>query len=163
VTDSSSTATLVAAVLVVVGLLGVVVPLLPGLLLVWAGIGVWSLHRGDAAGWLILAAATAVLALGTVAKYALPGRRLRDAGVPWPSLATGGVVGVIGFFLIPVIGLPLGFVAGVYVAELLRLGGPGPAGPSTRQAVTAVGLSLLIEFGSGLLATAIWLAGVLFT
>jgi uncharacterized protein YqgC (DUF456 family) len=160
-TDSMSTATLVAAVLIVLGLLGVLVPILPGLVLVWAGIGLWCVQRSDGVGWLVLAGATLVLAIGTVVKYALPGRRLRDAGVPWLTLATGGVLGVAGFFVIPVIGLPIGFVAGVYLAERLRLGGRGPAWPSTRQAVAAVGLSMLIEFGAGLLATAIWLAGVL--
>jgi hypothetical protein len=157
-----STATLLAAVLIAFGLAGVVIPLLPGLILVWAGIGVWSFERGDGTGWLVLAAATAVLGVGLIAKYALPGRRLREAGVPWSTLAFGVLLGVIGFFVIPVIGLPLGFVLGVYLAELGRLGSTGAAWPSTRQAVTAVGLSLLIEFGAGLIAAAIWLGGVIF-
>ena len=34
----------------------------------------------------------------------------------------GGVLGVVGFFVIPVIGLPLGFVLGVYLSELSRVG-----------------------------------------
>jgi uncharacterized protein len=157
-----STATLVAAVLIVVGLAGVVIPLLPGLILVWVGIGVWSFERGDATGWLVLAGASAVLALGLVAKYALPGRRLREAGVPWITLAFGVTLGVVGFFVIPIIGLPIGFVLGVYLAEIFRLGSPGAAWPSTRSAVAAVGLSLLIELGAGMIAAAIWLAGVIF-
>jgi uncharacterized protein YqgC (DUF456 family) len=155
-----STATLLAAVLIVVGLAGVVIPGLPGLLLVWAGIAVWAYHRGAGSGWLVLGVASAVLALGLVLKYALPGRRLRDAGVPWSTLAVGALLGIIGFFVIPVVGLPIGFVLGIYLAETLRLNSPGAAWPSTRSAVTAVGLSLLIEMGAGLLAAAIWLAGV---
>jgi uncharacterized protein YqgC (DUF456 family) len=156
-----STATVLAAVLIVVGLAGVVIPLLPGPLLIWAGIGLWAFERTDATGWLVLGVATVVLALGMVAKYALPGRRLREAGVPWITLAFGALVGVIGFFVIPVIGLPIGFVVGVYLAELARLGSAGAAWPSTRGAVTAVGFSMLIEFGSGLIAAAVWLAAVI--
>ena len=158
-----SSTTLLAAVLIVVGLAGVVIPLLPGLLLVWAGVAVWAFGQGSTGGWLVLAGATAVLALGLLLKYVLPGRRLREAGVPWGTLALGAAVGVLGFFLIPVVGLPLGFVLGVYLAELARLGSAGAAWPSTRQAVTAIGLSLLIELGAGLIAAAIWLVGVIVT
>ena len=75
-----STATVLAAVLIVVGLAGVLIPLLPGPILIWVGIALWSFERSDAAGWAILVAATAVLAVGLIAKYALPGRRLREAG-----------------------------------------------------------------------------------
>jgi uncharacterized protein len=157
-----STATVLAAVLIVVGLAGVVIPLLPGPILIWVGIALWSFERSDLAGWTILVVATAVLAVGLVAKYAFPGRRLREAGVPWITLAFGTLLGVIGFFVIPLFGLPIGFVLGIYLAEFSRLGSHAAAWPSTRQAVTAVGLSMLIEFGSGLLAAAIWLAGVVF-
>jgi uncharacterized protein len=157
-----STATVLAAVLIAVGLAGVLIPLLPGPILIWIGIGLWSFERADVAGWVVLVVATAVLAVGLVAKYALPGRRLREAGVPWITLAFGGLLGVIGFFVIPVLGLPIGFVLGVYVAELGRLGSNAAAWPSTRQAVAAVGISMLIEFGSGLVAAAVWLGAVIF-
>ncbi len=156
-----STVTLVAAVLVALGLIGVVVPLLPGPVLVFAGIAVWAYDHGDAAGWVVLGLATVALGVGLVLKYAVPGRRLREAGVPWSSLATGAVLGFVGFFVIPVIGLPIGFVLGIYLAEMVRLGAAAAAWPSTKHAVLAVGLSMLIEFGAGLVAAAIWLVGVL--
>jgi uncharacterized protein YqgC (DUF456 family) len=156
-----STATVLAAVLIVVGLAGVVLPLLPGPVLIWAGIAYWAYDLGEASGWVVLAISTAILALGLVAKYLLPGRRLREAGVPWITLAFGGLLGVIGFFVIPVIGLPIGFIVGVYLAEFVRLGSAGQAWPSTKRAVAAVGLSMLIEFGSGLLAAGVWLIAVL--
>ena len=112
--------TLLAGLLIAVGLVGVVVPALPGLLLVVAGIAVWAVPRGDAVGWTVLGVAVAVVAVGTVAKYALPGSRLRAAGVPGRTLLAGGVLGIVGFFVVPVVGLVLGFVLGVYLAELAR-------------------------------------------
>jgi uncharacterized protein YqgC (DUF456 family) len=158
-----STATLGAAVLIAVGLAGVVIPVLPGLVLVWAGIAIWAFAEGSAGGWLVLGCATAVLGLGLVLKYLLPGRRLREANVPWITLAFGVLLGVIGFFVIPVVGLPIGFVLGVYLAEIARLGSVQAAWPSTRAAVTAIGLSLMIELGAGLFAAAIWVGGLLLT
>ncbi|MBT0769216.1 DUF456 domain-containing protein [Kineosporia sp. J2-2] len=156
-----STATLLAAVLIAFGLLGVVVPVLPGLVLVAGGVLVWALAEGSATGWTVFGVAVAVLVLGTVVKYALPGRRLKEGGVPGITLAAGVLLGVFGFFVIPVIGLPIGFVLGVYAAELLRLGGHAGAWPSTVQAVKAVGLSMLIELAAGLIATAVWIAGLI--
>ena len=105
-------------------MVGVLVPVLPGLLLVLAGIAVWAVPRGDTVGWTVLGLAVLVVALGSVAKYLLPGRKLREAGVPMRTLALGGVLGIVGFFVIPVIGLFLGFVLGVYLGELSRLRGP---------------------------------------
>jgi uncharacterized protein YqgC (DUF456 family) len=156
-----STATLLAAVLIALGLAGVLIPILPGLVLVWAGIAIWAYAQGTGGGWGVLAGASVVIVLGLVLKYAVPGRRLRDAGVPWITLVIGVTLGIAGFFVIPVLGLPIGFVLGVYLAEMARLGSAAAAWPSTREAVTALGFSLLIELGTGLIATAIWLAGVL--
>ena len=154
--------TALAGLIIVVGLVGVVVPFLPGLPLVWGGVLLWALGRHDTVGWATVAIATVLAAAGIVAKYALPGRRLRGAGVPMSSIVLGGVLGVVGFFVIPVIGAVLGFVLGIYLAERLRLGG-GSAWPSTRSTLAAVGWSIAIELSAGLLMAAIWLAAVLAT
>lgn len=156
------TLTLVAALLVAVGLVGVVVPVLPGLVLVLAGIGVWAVPRGDAVGWTVLGVAVVLVALGAVLKYLLPGRRMRTAGVPARTLLAGGALGVVGFFVVPVVGLVLGFVLGVYLAELARVGRAG-AWPSTRTALAAAGWSVLIELTAGLLAAAVWVGALLLT
>jgi uncharacterized protein YqgC (DUF456 family) len=151
--------TLLAGLLIVVGLVGVVVPVVPGLVLVAAGIAVWAVPRHDAVGWTVLGIAVATVAVGTVAKYLLPGAKMRAAGVPGRTLLAGGVLGIVGFFVVPVVGLVLGFVLGVYLAELARLG-RGRAWTSTRAALGAVGWSILIELAAGLLATAVWVGAL---
>ncbi|GAB3286480.1 DUF456 domain-containing protein [Kineosporia babensis] len=156
-----SAVALLTAALILVGLTGVIVPVLPGLVLVAAGIGIWAVAESSAAGWTVFGVAAAVLVLGTIVKYTLPGKRLREGGVPWITLAFGALLGVIGFFLIPVIGLLIGFVLGIYLAELTRLGNHSSAWPSTLAAVRAVGLSILIELAAGLIATAVWIAGLI--
>lgn len=155
--------TLIAALLVVIGIIGIIVPILPGPVLVLAGIAVWAVPRGDAVGWTVLGVAAAVLAVGQVVKYLLPGRRLRDAGVPTSSIVIGGVLGIIGFFVIPVIGLFIGFVLGVFLAELVRLREASAAWPSTKHALSAVGWSILIELASAMIATAVWVGAVVST
>jgi uncharacterized protein YqgC (DUF456 family) len=152
--------TVIAALLIVAGIVGIVVPVLPGLILVLAGVAVWAIPRGDAVGWTVLGIATAIVVLGSVAKYLLPGRQLRDSGVPGRTIAAGAVLGVVGFFVIPVVGLFVGFVLGIYLAELVRLHGSEQAWRSTRQALAAVGWSIVIELATGLLTATVWIGGL---
>jgi uncharacterized protein len=147
---------------ILVGLLGVIVPALPGLLLVWGAVLVWALVERTALAWVVLVVATALVATGEVIKYVIPSRRMRAAGVPATSLAAGGVLAIVGFFVIPVVGGLIGFVLGIYLAERLRLPGHAEAWPSTLHALKAAGLSMLIELGAGLLVAGTWLGAVLF-
>lgn len=146
---------------ILVGLVGIVLVVLPGLLLVWAAVAVWALVERTGVAWGVLAVATVLVVAGTLAKYLLPGRRMRDAGVPGRSMLAGVILGIVGFFVIPVVGLFLGFVLGIYLAERVRLGGHGVAWPSTEHALKAVGLAILIELLAGLLIAATWLIGVI--
>lgn len=150
------------AVALAVGLAGILVPLLPGSALIFAAILVWALSVDTAGGWVVLALATVLLLVGTVVKYAVPGKRLKDAGIPASTQWIGAAVGIVGFFLVPVVGIVLGFVLGVYLAEHRRVGS-AQAWPSTKHALRAVGLSILIELTAGLLATLAWVVGVVAT
>ena len=71
--------------------------------------------------------------------------------MPNSTLFAGAVASLVGFFVVPVVGALVGFPVGVYVAERIRLGADG-AWPSTKAALKALGLSILIEFVAGLLA-----------
>ncbi|WFE64506.1 DUF456 domain-containing protein [Micromonospora sp. WMMD714] len=163
-TDGGAAASVIAAIAIVAGLAGVVVPGLPALPLCWGGVLVWALFGGAGPGrWAVLGAATVVAAAGAVVKYAWPGRNLKRTGVPTSSLLVGGLLGLVGFFVIPVVGLVIGFVGGVWGAERLRLGSNQLAWPATVQALKAAGLSMLVEFLAGLLIAALWVAGLLLT
>jgi uncharacterized protein YqgC (DUF456 family) len=146
---------------IAVGIVGVVVPVLPGALLAWAAIVVWALAVGSATAWVVLAVATVAIGLAQVVKVLVPGRRLRDAGVPRASILVGVLGAVVGFFLVPIVGLFLGFPLGVYLQERRRLGHHEPAWRSTREALRAVGLSIVIELAATLVATGAWLVAVL--
>ena len=143
------------------GIVGIVVPVLPGALLVWAAIAGWALAVGSATAWAVLGLATVLIGGAQVVKLLVPGRRLRESGVPRGSILAGLIVAVAGFFLIPVVGFFAGFPLGVYLAERRRLGRHGSAWRSTREAVRALGLSILIELSATVLAAGAWLAAIL--
>lgn len=147
---------------IAIGIVGILVPVLPGSVLVVAAILVWALEIGTSTAWAVFVVATTLVALGAVVKYAVPGRRLKDAGIPARTQLTGALLAFIGFFVVPVVGLFLGFVLGVYLAETRRVG-RASAWPSTKHALKAVGLSILIELAAALLAAGTWVAGVALT
>lgn len=153
---------ILVALAIAVGIVGIIVPVLPGTVLVLGAILVWALQVGSSTGWIVFSVATVLLAGGTVVKYLVPGRRLKSSGVPNRTLLVGALVGFIGFFVVPVVGLFIGFVLGVYVAERSRVGA-ALAWPSTKEALRAVGVSILIELVAALLAAVAWAVGVVVT
>jgi uncharacterized protein YqgC (DUF456 family) len=155
----SSIEELIIGIAILVGTVGVVVPVIPGALLVLGAILVWAFQLNNPTGWVTFAVAAAAIGLSQVAKYVVPGRRMQVAGVPNRTILIASLAGIVGFFVIPIVGLFVGFVLGAYVAERHRLG-PEPAWPSTKLALRAVGLSILIELTGCLLAAGVWLTAV---
>lgn len=143
---------------IMVGLVGVVVPVLPGAVLVWAAILVWALVTKTTLGWLVLAVATVSVGTTQVVKYVIPDRRLRAGGVPRRSIVIGGLLALVGFFVIPVVGLVLGFLAGVYLSERQRLREHDAAWRGTILAAKAAGVSILVELAGTLVAALAWLS-----
>jgi uncharacterized protein YqgC (DUF456 family) len=146
-----------------VGIVGTIVPVLPGSILVGGAILVWALVEGGATAWVTAVLACAVLVLGHVLTILIPGRRMSAAGIPTRTLVAGGILGIVGFFFVPVVGLPLGFVLGVYLAERIRLREHTAAWPSTVEAMKGTGLSVLIGLAATVLATTIWAAVAVLT
>ena len=152
----------IAGAQIVLGLAGIIIPVSPGTLLIGLALVGWAAITGGSTAWTAAAIVVILLGLGFVVKFAVPHRRLRDAGVPPSTIVVGAILGVIGFFAIPVVGLFIGFIGGVWLAEARRLGAPR-AWPSTKAALMATGLSLLIELTSGLLATAVFIGAAVMT
>ena len=80
---------IVVGLAIATGIVGVVVPVLPGALLAWAAIVVWALAVGGATAWAVVGVATLAIGGAQVVKVLVPGRRLRDAGVPRRSILAG--------------------------------------------------------------------------
>lgn len=152
---------LLIALAIVLGLVGAVVQVVPGGLVVAAAVVVWGVVTGGTLGWSVAILAAALAAMTLVLKYLLAGRYLQRRGVPNRSLVVGAVVGVVGFFVIPVVGLFVGFLGGTYVAELQRLRDAGAARSATVHAMKGVGISILVELTGALLTAAVWLAALL--
>ena len=153
-------ADVLVGIAVLVGLVGVVVQVLPGLFLVGAAVTVWGIVTGGAVGWTVVAVAVLATGAAFVGEYLLAGRHLRRAGVPFSTMVVGGLLGIVGFFVIPVVGLLIGFVVGVFGTEWVRSRDAGRAWRSTVAALQATGLTILVELAGALITTGAWIVGL---
>ena len=155
------TAALVA-VAIAVGVAGTIVPLVPGLGLVAAAALAYGVIEGfGAVGTVAFVVILALGVAGTAAGVVLPHRAAGRAGAPRSSLLLGAVGAVIGFFAVPVVGLPLGGVAGIYLGERLRTGDGATAWVATRATLKGFGVAALVQLAAGLAMAAVWVVWVL--
>lgn len=139
------------------GLLGTLLPFVPGLPLIWAAAFVYGLIEGfGRTAWIAMTVISLLMIGGFIAKFILPQRRASASGVTRSTLVFGAVAGLVGFFAVPVVGLPLGAVVGVLLAERRRTNDWPRARRSTKEVVIGFGLGVLVEMGAGMAMIASW-------
>lgn len=146
-----------------IGLIGTVVPVMPGLAVVWIAGLVYGLIAGfGTVGTVAFAVMTLLALAGTVATYALPHRGGTARGAPTSSMLAGVVGAIVGVVVIPVLGLPIGAVAGVWLAETARLGDARAAWQVTVGVLLGFGLGMIVEFSLGVVMIGCWVGWVVF-
>lgn len=143
-----------------VGTVGIIVPVLPGLFLVWAAFVVWAFEQQTTGGWVALGVATVLYAAGVVSQYLFPGRRMKAAGVETWIVAVALAVAVVGLFVVPVVGAPIGFVGAIYLLERVKRREHGGAWVATKHALRAVALNIGIELLTALAMVTTWAVAV---
>ena len=122
---------------------------------------VWALDAQAGAAWAILAVVLLLLGTGWSMTYVVTGRRVSASGVPTTSLVVAAIAGIVGFFVIPVVGLLVFFPLGLFGMEYQRLRDASRARDSAWLAIKATALGMVIELGLALLAAGTWLVAVL--
>lgn len=154
---SDTAATVLIGLVMVGGLAGTVIPLLPGLLLIWAAALLYGLLVGfGGAGLTVMIVLTAIVGVSAIKSIVVPQRMADGHGVSrWSQLAAlaGAIVGLV---LIPVVGIVVGALVGLVLAEYAN----HRNGPDTWRATVAVakgfGLSALIDVGLGMVMIGVW-------
>ena len=112
---------IVSIILLVVGILGTFLPILPGLLLSLAGLLIYKFGTTAPLSMVFIWIFVGLTILSTILNYVIPARTNRKyGGTRWGSV--GSVVGtLVGLFLIPVpFGFLIGMFLGVFIGELLH-------------------------------------------
>lgn len=151
--------TIIVAVIMVIGLVGTLIPVLPGILAMWAIAVIYGFVMGwTTAGFVAIVLITGLTLASLVVGYLLPQRAAADAGAGRWSQFWGVVGAIAGFFAIPIVGVIVGALAGVLVAEWAQKGELGPAWTSTVATAKGFGISALVQFGIGFAMLLAWSA-----
>lgn len=148
-------AAVAAAALALLGLVGIVFPVLPGSITVAVGALVWAIWGSSTWGWVSFGVAAVLLLIGALSSWLLTGRSLQQRQVPkWP-IAVGLVLGIVGMIVLPGLGLPIGFLVGLLLAELYRVRNLRDAVATSWATIKALGLGIIVELLCAMAATAV--------
>ncbi|WP_341394360.1 DUF456 domain-containing protein [Arthrobacter sp. G119Y2] len=152
--------TVIAALAIAVGMTGIVIPVLPGSILIIAALLGWALGMQSAAAWWAFGVGAVLAAAGLLSSAVLTGRRLKQRKVPNASVLAGVVVGIVGMFVIPVVGLIIGFTLGLLLSEFLRRRSLPQAWSASYAALKAMGLGILLELAFAFAAGTVFVGGI---
>ena len=157
---------LVKSITLTVMLAGLLVlPLLPGLVIIWLAALGYGLVAGFATlGWIMFALLTVLMIGGSVVDNVLMGRSAHKEGAPWWVILIAMMAAIVGSFVIPIpiIGGILAALVTLFGIEWIRRKDWRKALASLKGMAIGWGWAFVIRFIIGLIMIGLWLiwAGV---
>lgn len=148
-----------------VGLLGLLIPIFPALVVMWLATLFYalienSLGRMTLAHWALFALITVLMLFGSVVDNIIIAKKMRGKSIPWSSIGLAFLAGILAsIFLTPLIGMAASPLS-LFGAEYLRLHDRKLAFTSAKTYMIAWGWSFIAVFSVGILMVATWLLWV---
>jgi uncharacterized protein YqgC (DUF456 family) len=145
-----------------VGLVGLIVPVFPGLTIMWLGTLVYALiqsSRGLMTGWdwLVFGIITTLMIAGNIVDNVIIAAKMRNHYIPWSSILLAFAAGiVVSIFFTPLVGL-VAAPLGLFLAELRRLKDRDAAIASTKAYMIGWGWAFGARFTIGLVMIGLWM------
>ena len=148
-----------------VGLVGLVIPIFPGIAVIWLSALVYAIIEALAGkmgvwDWLLFALITVLMIVGSFIDNIIIARKLRETGTPWRSIGIGYVAGLVSsLFLTPFAALAITPLA-LYAAEYFRLRDTRLAFDSAKGWLIGFGWTFLVLVCIGAVMIGLWLMWV---
>lgn len=140
-----------------VGLLGLIFPILPGLVIIWLAALVYGILTGfTLPSGLIFAALTVIMLIGSVIDNVIMGASARQKGASWLAIGIALVLGVVGSLLLPPFGGLILALLGLFGLEFYRLKDWRQALDSTKHMALGCGWSAVVRAGMGAMMIGLW-------
>jgi uncharacterized protein len=146
----------------IIGLLGLIVPVFPGLVIMWLGTLLYALIQNAAGNmsrldWFLFAVITVLMIAGSILDNLIIAYKMRDKYVPWSSILFAFAAGIVAsIFFTPLIGLVAAPV-GLFLAESRRLKNREAAIESTKAYMIGWGWAFGARFLIGLAMIGFWM------
>jgi uncharacterized protein len=146
---------IIAYLLIIIGVVGAIVPVLPGPLIIWIGMLLWAWVDGFVRiGWWTLIILAVLALIAWISDFLLSTVISRRAGASWRSILgsiVGGIAGAILMSWIPllgtVLGALLGAAAGMWLVEYYDKGNAQAATTALRAYIVSMAAAAVVELG----------------
>ena len=140
-----------------VGLFGMVIPIFPGVVIIWAAVLIHGFVTGFATLEIWVLVIISLLAIaGTLIDNLLMGGKARQAGASWISIGGALLAGLLGTFAFPPLGGIIAAPTLLFLLEYSRLRDSTEAWEITKGLLTGWGLSFVARFFIGAIMITIW-------
>jgi uncharacterized protein YqgC (DUF456 family) len=145
----------------ITGLFGLIIPIFPGLIVMWLGTLVYAILqalRGEMTwlGWFLFFIITLLAMGGSFVDNIIIAKHMRDKDVPWSSILLSFAAGIIvSLFFTPLVGM-IASPVGLFLAEWRRVKDQKTAFDNTKAWMTGWGWSFLAMFGIGIVMILLW-------
>lgn len=141
----------------VVSWIGLIIPIFPGLNIIWVAALGWGIYKGFAwPGWLWFAILTALMILGNLSDNVFISGKARVSGASWWSIIVGNLAGIAGAILLPPLGGLLFAVLGVLLVEVIRHRDWKKAWETSKQMLLGFSWAIAARMAVGLLMIGLW-------
>ncbi len=139
-----------------VGLVGLIIPVYPGLLIIWLAALVYGIVHGfSTLGFILLGVMTVLLVGGEIVDNLMMAAGARGSGVPWRTILLAMLAALLLTFLHPLAGL-VGAPLTLFLLEWKRLHDRTKALQAVRGLLIGWGLGFATRFGIGLVMILLW-------
>lgn len=152
----------IAVAFILLGIAGIIIPVLPGMILVWLTVLVFA-WAGDFAvlGYAPLVAITLIAALTGSAGLWLPLLGAQRSGAARRALLLGFLGAIAGTFIMPLVGTIIGYALGILLGEFLKHQDLQLALRASMGGVAGWGIATVVELAGALLILVIFVTAVL--
>jgi uncharacterized protein YqgC (DUF456 family) len=145
-------------VIMLVGLFGLIVPIFPGIAVIWlASLGYGVVTGFTTLGWVLFAVITVLFITGAVIDNVLMSAKAHQEGAAWSTLALGVMAGILGTIFFPPIGGLIAAPLTVLLIEYFRQDDFKKALLTLRGLAIGWGAAFVVRFLIGAAMIGIWL------
>jgi len=147
-----------AVVLTIMAVGMIVIPILPGLVIIWVAALAYGILGGfGVLGWVMFALITVLMLVGSILDNVLMGTSAHKKGAPWWVILIAMVAAIAGNFLLPIIGGILAGLLVLFLIEWLRLSNWRKALESMKGMLIGWGWAFVFRFIIGMIMVGLWL------
>ncbi len=152
----------VLAVIMGVGLLGLLFYIIPGLTIIWLAVLVYGIVAGfNVWSGILFGVITLLMLGGNLIDNLFMGAQAKKTGASWLSIIVALVAGIAGTFILPPFGGLIFAAVGILVVEWIRKKDLTEGAKSAGGILKGCGLAVVIRFGIGILMIGLWVVWVI--